>query len=108
MKLKLKLACLICIFAIPVILSSCKESINVEEIASPNFTQSVKPSNEEIEDFKKWYSNVESSPNARVGTKDEIYEIQEVELWSKSVSHKQGNSANKLLTVPLLDFKDKK
>jgi hypothetical protein len=103
-----KLACLICILAIPGILPSCKESIDVEEIASLNVTQGTKPLEKEIENFKNWYSNVESSPNAREGTKDEIFEIQEVELWSKAVSHKQSNGVNKLLTIPLLDFKDKK
>jgi hypothetical protein len=108
MKLKLKLLCLICVFAIPVVLPSCKESIDVEEIASPNVTEGTKPSEKEIKDFKKWYTNLESSPNARIGGKDEISEIQEVELWSKAISHKQSNSANKLLTLPLLDFKDKK
>lgn len=108
MKLKFKLTCLICLFAVPIILLSCKESIDIEEIAPPNLSQGVKPTEKEIEDFKKWYSNLESSPNARVGAKDEKYEIQEVELWSKAVSHIQSNSANKLMTLPLLDFKDKK
>lgn len=107
MKLKFKLACLICVFAIPVILSSCKESIDVEEVTPTSLSQGVKPSDKEIEDFKNWYSNVESSPNARVGTKDEIYEIQEVELWKKAKSHKQEKSPNKLITLPLIDFKEK-
>ena len=38
MKLKLKLASLICVFAIPVILSSCKESIDVEEVTPNNLS----------------------------------------------------------------------
>ena len=48
MKLKLKLASLICVFAIPVILSSCKESIDVEEVTPNNLSQGVKPSDKEI------------------------------------------------------------
>ena len=107
MKLRLKLACSICVFAIPVILSSCKEGIDVEEVTPNNLSQGVKPSDKEIEDFKNWYSNVESSPNARIGAKDEIYEIQEVELWEKAKSHKQEKSSNKLITLPLIDFKEK-
>jgi hypothetical protein len=107
MKLKFKLACLISLFAIPVILSSCKESIDVEEITSPNLTQGVKPSEKEIEDFKNWYSNLESNANARFGAKDEIEEIQEIELWNKAISHKQDKSSNKLMTLPLIDFKEK-
>ena len=107
MKLKLKLASLICVFAIPVILSSCKESIDVEEVTPNNLSQGVKPSDKEIEDFKNWYSNIESSPNARIGAKDEIYEIQEIELWKKAKSHKQEKSFNKLITLPLIDFKEK-
>jgi hypothetical protein len=107
MKLKFKLACLICVFAIPVILSSCKESIDVEEITSPNLSQGVKPSDKEIEEFKSWYSQLESNPNERVGAKDEIDEIQEIELWKKAKVHKQDNPANKLMTLPLIDFKEK-
>jgi hypothetical protein len=107
MKLKFKLACLICVFAIPVILQSCKESIDIEEIASPNLSQGIKPSDKEIEEFKNWYSNVESNPNARVGEKDEIDEVQEIELWKKAKSHKQEKSSNKLMTLPLIDFKEK-
>jgi hypothetical protein len=107
MKLKFKLACLICVFAIPVILSSCKESIDVEEIASPNLSQGIKPSNKEIEEFRNWYSNLESTTNARVGAKDEIDEVQEIELWNRAVSHKQAKATNKLMTLPLIDFKEK-
>jgi hypothetical protein len=107
MKLKFKLACLICVFAIPVILSSCKESIDVEEIASPNLSQGIKPSDKEIEDFKNWYSNLESNPNERVGAKDEIDEVQEIELWKRAISHKQEKASNKLMTLPLIDFKEK-
>ena len=95
MKLKLKLASLICVFAIPVILSSCKESIDVEEVTPNNLSQGVKPSDKEIEDFKNWYSNIESSPNARIGAKDEIYEIQEIELWKKQrVINKKNHLTN--------------
>jgi hypothetical protein len=107
MKLKFKLACLICVFAIPVILSSCKESIDVEEIASPNLSQGIKPSDKEIEEFKNWYSDLESNPNARTGAKDGMDEIQEVELWKKAKSHKQEKASNKLMTLPLIDFKEK-
>ena len=107
MKLKLKLACLICIFAISGILSSCKENIDVEEIASPNPRQGVKSSDKEIGDFKDWYSNLESNPNARAGAKDGMDEIQEVELWKKAKSHRQDKSSNKLMTLPLIDFKEK-
>ncbi|MCU0469680.1 MAG: hypothetical protein MUF58_13855 [Arcicella sp.] len=107
MKLRIKLACLICIFATPVILSSCRESINVEEIASTNFTKSVKPSNEEVKDFKNWYYNLESDPNTRAGAEDDMYELQEFELWKKAKSHKQEKSSNKLMTLPLIDFKEK-
>lgn len=44
MKLKFNLAYLICLFSTSIILSSCKENIDVEEIAPPNVSQNVKSS----------------------------------------------------------------
>lgn len=98
---------MICLFALPVILSSCKENIDIEEIITPNFNQSVKPSDKDIEDFKNWYSQLDSNPNARVGAKDGIDEVQEIELWKRAKIHQQDKSSNKLMTLPLIDFKEK-
>lgn len=96
LKLKFKLACLICIFAIPVILSSCKESIDIEEIVAPNLNQAIKPPDKEIEDFKNWYSKLNSNPNARIGAKDEMDEVQEIELCKRAKIHQQDKSSSSI------------
>ena len=106
MKLKRRLACLIGIFAIPVILSNCKESSDIEVIPPLTSSQSVKPSATEIENFKKWYYNLESNPNTRTGSLDSTNEVLEVEIWEKAISNKQSKLSDKLLTVPLIDFKE--